>query len=218
MDALHTAIADAMRYLAAWEIKTFVYFLRVLSRDVRALYADKISEREFVDNLAALLEQQLRRAWNEGMRNNGLDPQRDMTADFEAAYQEIVVSEFAYVDQFAADIVAARDAQSGTDALLARAGLWANRYNDTVNQSMLITAPGQGTENEARYKWVYGDTEHCETCAALNGIVATASDWAASGYKPQSPPNDLLECGGWRCQCQLELTDDEPTAGGIPSV
>ena len=218
MDDIHQAIKSAIDYLSAWEVKTFDFFLRVLSRDVRALYTGKIGQDEFIDNLAGLLEQQLRRAWNEGMRENGLDPARDMTPEWEQVYQDIVANEFTHVDQFAADIVAARESESGTDALLARANLWANRYNDVVNQSMLTTAPGQGTDNEARYVWVYGDTEHCETCAALNGIVATASAWAESGYRPQSPPNDALECGGWRCQCRLELTDDEPTPGGIPSV
>lgn len=40
----------------------------------------------------------------------------------------------------------------------------------------------------------------------LNGIVAYAREWNEYGIHPQSPPNDLLECGGWRCQCRLVST------------
>jgi hypothetical protein len=59
----------------------------------------------------------------------------------------------------------------------------------------------------AKLQWVYGDTDHCETCLSLNGLVAYASEWAASPYHPQQPPNDYLDCGGWKCKCKLEPTN-----------
>jgi hypothetical protein len=58
-----------------------------------------------------------------------------------------------------------------------------------------------------RMMWVYGDADHCSTCEQLNGIVAYASEWETLGVKPQSPPNPLLQCGGWRCKCSLRVTD-----------
>jgi hypothetical protein len=89
----------------------------------------------------------------------------------------------------------------GWDGMLARAELWANRYTDTVNIAILTT-------KEQKLVWNLGATEeHCETCAALNGIVAWASEWELANVHPQSPPNDLLECGGWKCDCSLEPTE-----------
>jgi hypothetical protein len=105
--AIHRAI-DALQ-----AVKTYAFFQRVLSRDVRALYADRITRAEFVDGLADLLEQQMRRAWNEGMRANGRDPARDMTDEWESIFQELVVEQFALVEQFADAIVNGRLAELG---------------------------------------------------------------------------------------------------------
>jgi hypothetical protein len=30
-------------------------------------------------------------------------------------------------------------------------------------------------------------------------------------FHPQGAPNDALECGGWRCDCSLEVTKEKPT-------
>ena len=193
------SVKAAILWLDMWDFKTLDYFLRVLLAWVNDLYNGSTSEAEFVDRLAELIDQQLTRAWNEGMRANGLDPIQDMTEEYQQQLQDIIASEYSYVDQFARDIAA----HSGTlPQFQSRAQLWANRYNDVVNQSKLATADGKD-----RYEWVYGDTDHCETCASLNGLVATAKEWDISGFKPQSAPNDMLTCGGWKCQCRLEPTD-----------
>jgi hypothetical protein len=64
-----------------------------------------------------------------------------------------------------------------------------------------------------------GATEkHCETCAGLAGVVATAKDWEelfAQGIEPQG---DKLMCGGWQCDCEIVITDEPLTKGGIPDV
>ena len=67
--------------------------------------------------------------------------------------------------------------------------------------------------------WRLGRTEqHCSTCFALNGTVASATDWVISGIRPQAAPNARLECGGWRCDCSLDVTDEPLSAGGVPAV
>lgn len=206
--AIHRAI-DALQ-----AVKTYAFFQRVLSRDVRALYADKITRAEFVDGLADLLEQQMRRAWNEGMRANGRDPARDMTDEWESIFQELVVEQFAFVEQFADAIVNGRLAELGVDQFVARADLWANNYTSTVNTATLVTGFA-----DAGYAWRLGRTEeHCETCAALNGIVATAEQWLEQAQAGIEPQGDALICGGWRCDCRIEITDEPLTPGGIPSV
>lgn len=186
--------------------KTYAYYLRTISSYVRTLYNGG-SEGEFIDSMAELIPAQLTRAWNEGMRENGLDPVEDMIEEWADKLEELILNEFDYVDNFAADITAAVSAGSGIDALLSRAEIWANRYNDVLNISILTT-------KEQKLKWILGATEeHCSTCSALNGIVAFASEWELSGVHPQNPPNAALECGGWRCDCSLEPTSERHTRG-----
>lgn len=193
-------------------VKTVDYYQRVLWGNVRDLYNDKMSEDAFIDDLVRLIDEQLRRAWNQGMRENDLDPERDMTPEWEDHLQEIMTNELDYVETFARDIREAADNGEQVDQFRSRVDIWTNRYNEVVNDAKVTTRP------EDRFKWVFGDTIHCSTCAALNGIIATAKQWDESGYKPQSPPNDKLECGGWHCQCQYEYTEEPVTEGGIPDV
>lgn len=183
-------------------LKTEAYYGRVLSRGVRDVYNGVATADDLLTVMARLLDEQMRRAWNEGMRENELDPQQDMTNDWEMLLQGIIDEEFGHVEQFIADVVAARDNGTPIDPLLRRAELWANRYNDVVNRAKLETA-----EPKDKFEWVYGDTQHCDTCARLNGIVARASEWEQAGFHPQQPPNEMLDCGGWRCQCELVPTD-----------
>lgn len=191
-------------------IKTTDAMQRMIWRAVRELYTAKIGYDEFIDRMSDILPQQLRRAWNAGMRVNGLDP-RDQTPEWEAVYQNFVVGQFAFVDAFARDIVAARVQQSGTDALKQRVTMWANRYNECKDLAAVTTA-----ERNQRYMWVMGQTEHCTTCLTLSGTVATAADWQAAAARGIFPKSQALECHGYRCQCRLQKTAAPITQGGIP--
>ena len=66
--------------------------------------------------------------------------------------------------------------------------------------------------------WVYGETEHCETCRQLNGIVARATEWQRIGVRPQNAPNGLLDCGGWNCQCAINPTTQRRTPGAYDKI
>jgi hypothetical protein len=191
--------------------KTVEYFTRVLSGMVRDLYRGDIEEGGFVDGLAQLVQDQLTRAWNEGMRENDLDPAEDMEPEWQVILDDIIANEYNYVDGFAADIVVARDEQADWTPLLLRAELWANRYNDVVNKAIITT-------KEQKLLWVFGDTDHCTTCERLNGIVAWASEWDEAGVSPQNPPNGKLECGGWRCQCTLIPTGNRHTRNALDAI
>ena len=175
------------------EAKTYNYYLRVLKKDINRLYGGEINTNLFVDNLAGYVERQMRRAWNEGMRLNGLDP-KDMTAEWEAIYQELVVSEYEYIERLAGEIVQAKLDGKPVDQFISRVELWANRYTDVVNRSLAATKPDQ------LLRWEYGATEeHCTDCAARAGTAKTGKEWEAD-ILPQSHD---LECGGWRCDCRL---------------
>jgi hypothetical protein len=195
-------------WIDSLDIKTENHYLRVLARATRDLYNGGITEDGMLSTMTILLDEQMRKAWNEGMRVNELDPQADMTDEWEAQLQDIINNEFNFVEQFIVDIVTAREDKTPLEPLLSRVDLWAGRYTDVVNQSILATA-----EPKDKYEWIYGDTEHCNTCEQLNGLVARAGEWEQAGLHPQQPPNELLTCGGWRCQCRLEPTDKRRTAG-----
>lgn len=55
--------------------------------------------------------------------------------------------------------------------------------------------------------WSLGQTEkHCQTCATLDGQRHRASWYRSRDYYPKKP-GAAMECGGYRCDC--ELSDDK---------
>lgn len=202
-------VVDGLEDIGIPAIKTVAYYQRVLSRDVRDLYNGEMEMGAFVDDMLRLIEEQFRRAWNEGMRDNDLDPAKDMTDEWEAILQDAMSSELDFVEPFADAIREAAAAGNPIQPLLDRVTMWTNRYNEMVSLARITTRP------DDRYKWVYGDTEHCTTCLTLNGIVATGKEWAECPYQPQG---ENLECRGFHCQCKLEYTEEPLTEGGIPSL
>jgi hypothetical protein len=201
------AITNAIIYLNETAVKTAEFYASTLARAVRSFYNGYMEISDFISIHENLIIGQMRQAWFEGMELNGLTPD-DMTAEWAIKLREIIMEEQSHVGDFALAIERARREQTGLDALQARVDLWVVRYTDVVNQAKMYTAAvGQKME------WVYGDTDHCETCLSLNGKVAFALEWARSPYHPQQPPNDYLDCKGWRCQCQLVPTSKRRTAG-----
>jgi hypothetical protein len=197
---------DLLADLEKIGIKTMEYYQKQIDRLTRSLYRGNVDELEFVFVMGDLITGQLTKAWYEGMAENGLTKD-DMTDEWRAILDGIIAEEKSHLADLAAAIDQASIDKTPIDPLLTRAALWGGRYEDVVNQAKLATA-----EPKDKFEWVYGDTEHCETCAALNGLVARAGEWEQSGFHPQMPPNGLLECGGWRCQCRLEPTDKRRTA------
>jgi len=200
-------LLNAVRLVVAYT-KTYDYYLRTIEGYVRDLYRGDIEEGDFVTQMSELIDSQLTRAWHEGMRENELDPVEEMEPEWQEILDGIILSEYDYVDGFASDIVAASDEQLDWEPLLSRADMWANRYNDVVNQAIIAT-------KEQKLLWVYGDTDHCDTCLALNGIVAWASEWEESGVKPQG---NMLQCGGWNCQCEIIPTGNRHTRGALDAI
>lgn len=86
-----------------------------------------------------------------------------------------------------------------SEAQLAQhAVLWANKSLDTAYQRGMNAANANGM-----YEWVYGKTEHCATCLALNGQAHRLKEYMRRGLMPRS---DRLQCKGFNCQCQLVRT------------
>lgn len=183
-------------------VKTIAQFSRMLKRAVLELWRGTENEFEFIDRMTYAIDEQYRRAWNEGMRSVGLDPVRDMLAEWENVLNARIEQEYNYVLDFADAILKAREEGGPVDALYSRAELWVSRYEELRNLAMVTCG------REKRLVWQLGVAEHCDTCLALHGIVAYARVWEASPWRPQGRN---LRCGGFNCKCSLSPTDDPPT-------
>lgn len=206
-DALNYAVKrwpQIMDYLndnaKARLVKSLDYYQRTLRSMVQNVYSGYMGG-DFMLVLDNLVLGQLSEAFERAARDNGLS---ELTPDLFSAMMDMVQSERSHIQDFYRAIVDARVDQTPVDPLLARADLWAARWTDAYNEAVRLITVAQG----GKLMWQLGATEeHCTSCAALNGIIAFASEWETSGIKPQSPQNPYLACGGWRCDCSLVPTD-----------
>jgi len=177
----------------------------------RGLWLDVLSYDQFFDTLTITITNGLTRAWNEGAADCGMTPE-DRTAEEQKELMQAIYNEYSFIDRMATDIEAHNRAQGGKlEPLLARGDLWAMRYQDVANRARALACGDQKLE------WVLGMTKkHCETCLRLAGVIKRASQWEATGLHPQMPPNERLECGGWRCLCTFRVTKLKASPGPMP--
>lgn len=197
----------AMRLYIA-DIKTVDYMRRTLWRSVRELHAGEIDEFEMIDIMTSVITEQYNRAWREGARSVNVDPRDFEQEDFDEI-DRLIKIEFDFIPDFIQDIVDARESGKPVDPFRSRVDMWAGRYNEIVDAAKVWFG------DREKLEWVYGDTEHCKTCLALNGIVAWAREWKEADITPQS---DKLECGGYRCKCRLEPTTRRRTARALSRI
>lgn len=187
------------------------YFHEQIKRLIIALYIGEITE-DWVGFLVYLINSQIydaySRAWNDEEMPGDIPP---YIAD---AWRADVLEQYAHVEKLRDDILAAAAAGEPVDKLLDRSQLWVNRWNEAYNNSLILITANEG----GNMVWVYGETEHCETCRQLNGIVARATEWQRIGVRPQNAPNGLLDCGGWNCQCAINPTTQRRTPGAYDKI
>lgn len=192
--------------------KTVAFYRRALRRAVLNFYRGDMDAFEFIDELVTLINGQFTRAWNEGAREVGFDPKEQADEDRLILLDRIQAEE-EFILGFASDIETTRMEQKPITPLYNRVELWVNRF-DEVKDTAIIHFGGK-----QKFEWELGATEeHCTTCLALNGIVATAEEWEQSGVHPQRGPNDSLECGGWLCDCRRKKTDKRKTRNALERI
>jgi hypothetical protein len=177
--------------------KTYEFFLSAVEGLVSGVYNGLVGQ-DFVYAMDNLIEGQLRdayiRAWVDDGHFTELPDYLQESLDFMVEEQQSHVVDFWH------DIIDARVDGTSVAPLLRRAGMWANRWRDGYNEAVRQIALEEGK----KLQWILGPTEHCSTCLALSQIVARASEWETSGFRPQG---DMLVCGGFNCQCSLIPTD-----------
>jgi hypothetical protein len=192
-------------YIGGGMVKTEGTYYRQGWRSTREFYNGEIGPMEFIDDFFGYIDNQFDRAWRAGARDVNVD-HRTFTDDDLWHMEVRKEAEKQHVLKLAEDIERARLNGEPLDQFRGRIEMWAHRYDEVQNEARAHFGGRQLLE------WVMGATmEHCSDCLRLTGAVATAEEWAASGWLPQSRN---LECGGYNCQCSLQLTDKPPT--GIP--
>lgn len=188
-------------------------YARFLRSAVRGLWAGVFDRMQFANSMISAIQWGLRRAFHEGAAEMGIKPE-ELTAEERIALGTHIHEQMGYVMAFADDIEAGSKANKGKlRPLLKRTVTWANRYNEVKNHAKLLTGMNK------KLKWVLHllrvTVESCGDCLKLDGRIHRASVWAAYDIRPQSP---RLECGGFKCGCGFEPTDEKGSSGRPPKL
>lgn len=188
--------------------KSLGVFGRSIRAGIRGLWLGQLSIFEFVDTMRATIERGFRVAWAEGAAQCGIE-MGDLTPEEIKQLELMINSQFQYLVGFGLAIQDGSKANGGAlEPLLTRGEMWVNRYNE-----VRIKGAAMACAN-LKVVWRLGKTEkHCASCLGFDGRVYRYSTWEANGALPQS---QSLGCGGWRCDCNLEPTQNRITPGPFP--
>jgi len=194
-------------------IKTQDFFEGTVERLIRDLYHGYIDGRTFSEIMFHLLQGQISDAYQTAWEEDGNTT--ELPDYLVEPRDEAVMYQFGFVDGFKDEIIAASVDGLPIEPLIGRASLWANNWQSEYNKAVALISSHSG----GKLVWVEGDTEDkCDTCLALDGIVAYATEWEEAGVRPQNAPNDRLICGGWRCGCRLEATEQRKTPNALERI
>ena len=215
------SVPDVIKYLSGkarflaykpQAYKTAEYMLKQIEGLVRGVYSGNVGGA-FIDTMANLISGQLTQAYSQAWKDE--EGKGELPDYLSLSLDDMILSQYDFVDQYYKDIVDARVDKTAVDPLLARAVLWAQRWTEAYNEAVRLIAMDSG----GKLEWMLGATEqHCTTCSALNGKVLYAKEWNTLGVKPQSAPNKALACGGWKCDCSLSPTDKKRTPGAYGRI
>lgn len=174
---------------------------------VRSLWSGVLDYFQAWEQMDMAIRRGLRFAWQDGSEECGIKPS-EYTPEEKHALESAINSEMGYIDGFLTAIEEnSKEAGGKLEPLMGRADLWITRYLDIRHQAMVMACANRPMV------WRLGPTkDHCRDCLRYDGRVYRAKTWEKWGAMPQSRS---LECGGYRCKCTLELTD-EPCVPGHP--
>jgi hypothetical protein len=196
-------------------LKTFAEYHARLWRAALALFHGG-ADPSFIATFARSIDVELTKAWNEGGKALGIEPD-EMTDRDMKVLAGIIANENKFILGMASDIQAAAAGGMEEEAFVSQFGnrvnVWSARYPDVVNQALLYFG------KKEKLVWKLGKREnHCSTCPRLNGIVAFGDEFSRVGYHPQRPKNELLECQGWECACTLSPTKARRTYNALKKL
>lgn len=174
--------------------------------DLAAIFADanagSISKTSFKARMRSTINTYGKAAYLDGLEAGGVEVD-SLDGEDSDTFAGLLASQSMYVSNVADEIYATETGLKGTPDF--KAGMWGNKTLTPFYQAGLMSADMNGL-----YKWVYGDTEHCDDCRRLNGQKHRLKDWKKKGWMPQA---SQLKCKGYNCKCGLEKTTGKASGG-----
>lgn len=190
-----------------------------IAEAARDLWKREINADVFYGRMVVIIQEGLWRAWLQGAAQVGVT-EEELTDEERIRAQEYVQEQLTYVPAFgewllwAGDVI--RDERTGmmlprvpVTGVLQRVTMWAEVYGHVLTEARLKASL------DLKSRWIVGNTEHCIDCATMEGRVYRNSTWIRYNILPKVPE---LACGGFRCACRLEPTNDPITRGHPPAL
>jgi hypothetical protein len=184
-------------------------YQRNLRSAVRGLWSGVLDFDQFFSAMSSAITRGLTGAWHEGALECGIKPD-ELSSEEEKALSERIVKERSYIAGFGDAIETNSKTNDGQlTPLFRRLNMWTNRYLDVTNQAKSMACA------DLKGQWRIGPTEkHCKSCSGFNGRVYRFSTWARNNALPQGKN---LACHGFRCLCEILITDAPITRGKFPA-
>ncbi len=162
---------------------------------------------EFSGQLRSVITNSSIQALIDGLREGGSNIRiNELPLELTRQLNDHISDQWGYANNFANEVYGGN---LTLEAAIARVPLWVSKAVDEMYFLGLLSA-----DDLKKFKWVYGETDHCEDCLELNDKVYTAKQWRDAKIKPRM---NELACGGYHCQCELEETND-PLSEGEPTL
>ena len=178
-----------------------------LSRWIVDVANGNMSGRTLRSQMRDLILEKSEEVYTEGMREGGIpDDELALDDDDKATIRDWVLGQVEHISDFAdaAETVhelTGDERTAARDAMLDRVGYWVDNLRSLGGLGLASAKKNMMVE------WEFGDTQHCDTCASLNGKRKRIKWFIDNGYIPQERGSDTLDCGGWNCQCRLKNDD-----------
>lgn len=152
---------------------------------------EKMSRSSWSASMRKIIRSSCRKAYEDGLNDGGV--MDGLSDDDLVTLNSLITAATPYVTSLGATLY---QGEGITDNLAdVKASMWYNKTVAPCYQAGLASADGN-----SMYEWAVGNTEHCTDCKRLDGQRHRLRAWMQRGLTPQS---DLLECGGYHCQCKL---------------
>jgi hypothetical protein len=200
-------------------LKSAASFRSSIRAAIRGGWTGNLDTFGVADTIISAIHRELTNAWNEGALSCGIK-EDELTPEEVQARETFINSQMLYVVDFAGVVTetgeshreSPRDPAYKLGPLMSRGEVWANRYQEAYTQAKVMACANK------KLKWVLGPTEHCTSCLRLDGKVKRASFWSERGIIPRVAGATYLDCGGWKCQCDLVETEDSLSKGPLPNL
>jgi hypothetical protein len=196
-------------------LKTIDEYRTAINGAVRALWSGAIDVFDFSSMMGAAVRRGLRRAFEEGARESGIEPSEFTEAEIEAI-DTLIANEIPRIDPFG-DAIAENNQENGgkLSDFDWRVNLWVSRYGEAKALGQIMA------DTDQKYRWDVDAKESCRSCLRLAGKVKRASFWKEHDVYPRH--HQKLECmidakGVPVCKCYFTATDEPLTRGPLPNL